>query len=103
MCIVLAASVLAVACANTPAGSPAQAQADAAIASRVSAALNDDPIFFFRHVEVSIDHGVASLTGIVWTTDALYRAQQITRGVPGVTRVVNRMELERPQRTGGSG
>ena len=102
MCIVLAAVPLTVACASTP-ESPAQVQADAALATRVYVALNDDPYFFFRHVEVSVEHGVVHLNGLVWTGDAIIRAQQIARAVPGVTGVVDRLELERPARTGGAG
>jgi len=81
----------------------AQARADAATADRVYAALNDDPIFFFRHVDVNVDDGVAHLSGFVWTTDALYRAEQIARNVPGVICVEDRMELARPAFRGGGG
>jgi osmotically-inducible protein OsmY len=102
MCVVLAAIPVTVACASTP-ESPAQVEADAAIANRVSVALNDDPFFFFRHMEVSVEHGVVHLNGLVWTGDAIIRAQQIARAVPGVTGVVDRLELERPARTGGAG
>jgi osmotically-inducible protein OsmY len=97
----LVAAALAIACASTPPKSPAQARADAATADRVHAALNADPVFFFRHVDVSVDDGVARLSGVVWTTDALFAAQRIARNVPGVTRVVNRMELERSALRGG--
>jgi osmotically-inducible protein OsmY len=93
--------VLAGACSSAPPKSPEQERADAATAERVSAALESDPIFYFRDVEVSVDYGVALLSGYVWTTDALYRAQQITRGVPGVTGVRNHMELERQGNRGG--
>ena len=103
MSVVLAATVLTIAGANTPVPSTTEAQADAAIADRVYAALNNDPFFFFHHVEVSVNHGVVHLGGMVWTGDALYRAKQIATGVPGVTRVVNKLELERSPRTGGGG
>ena len=102
ICVVLAAIPLAAACASAP-ESPAQVQADAAIANRVYVALNDDSYFFFRHVEVSVERGVVHLNGLVWTGDAIIRAQQIARAVPGVTGVVDRLELERPARTGGAG
>ena len=95
------AAVLAVACATTAPKSPEQARADAATSARVNAALDANPIYYFRDVEVEVDNGVALLRGYVWTTDALYHAQQITRGVPGVISVRNEMELERQGNRGG--
>jgi osmotically-inducible protein OsmY len=103
VCGGLCAGIVALACSGTPTRSAAQAVADDVTADRVHAALNDDPMYFFRHVDVSVDHGVARLSGFVWTADALYRAQQIARSVPGVSRVEDRIELERPARTGGGG
>lgn len=87
---------LAIACSSRPPRSPEQARADAAVAERVYSALNADPVYFYRHVDVRVDNGVADLSGYVWTTDALYRARQIARETPGVTQVVtSRLELER--------
>lgn len=87
-----------------PSRSPAQLQADDATASRVYAALNDDPVYYLQDVDVGVYDGVARLSGYVWTTDALYRAQRIARNVPGVTGVRNEMQLERAaQRGGGDG
>jgi osmotically-inducible protein OsmY len=99
---ILLASAALCACAAVPA-SPARLQADTTTQTRVYAALNDDPVYFFRHVEVRVDNGVVHLSGLVWTTDAIYRAQQIARSVPGATRVVNHLELERASRRGGGG
>jgi osmotically-inducible protein OsmY len=101
-CAALALSaLLSVACSNAPPKSPEQERADAATAERVYAALEADPIFYFRDVDVSVDNGVALLSGYVWTTDALYRAQEIAREVPGVTRVHHHLELERQGNRGG--
>jgi osmotically-inducible protein OsmY len=94
------AAALAVAC-STPPRSPEQERADAATTERINAALDANPIYYFRDVEVEVDHGVALLRGYVWTTDALYHARQIARGVPGVTGVKNEMELERQGNRGG--
>jgi len=99
---VLVASAAAVlACSSAPPKSPDQERADAATAERVYAALEANPIYYFRDVEVSVDYGVARLSGYVWTTDALYRAQQIARRVAGVTGVQDTMELERQGNRGG--
>jgi osmotically-inducible protein OsmY len=98
----MAASVLlAAACSSTAARSPEQAQADDITAGRIYAALNADPSFFFDHVNVSVDDGVARLRGFVWSTPALMRAQQIARNVPGVTAVRDEMELSRSALRGG--
>lgn len=98
---VLASAVVLVACASSPPKSPEQERADAATAERVLAALDANPIYYFRDVEVSVDYGLAQLSGYVWTTDALYAAQNIARGVPGVTGVRDIMELERQGNRGG--
>jgi len=98
---VLAITAMLVACANSPPKSPEQERADAATTERVYAALEANPIYYFRDVEVSVDYGVALLSGYVWTTDALYAAQGIARKVPGVTGVKDTMELERQGNRGG--
>ncbi len=72
-----------------------EARTDEAVAAQVHAALNADPVYFFKHVDVQVTHGVVTLSGYVWSTQALYRAKKIAAGVPGVTDVVNQMELER--------
>jgi osmotically-inducible protein OsmY len=100
-CALLASAAMIAACASSPPKSAEQEQADAGATERVLAALEANPIYYFRDVEVSVDYGVARLSGYVWTTDALYRAQQITRGVPGIIRVRNGMELERQGNRGG--
>lgn len=94
-------AALAVACSSSPPKSPEQERADAATAARVAAALDANPIYYLRDVEVTVDNGVALLTGYVWTTDALYHAQQIARGVPGVSGVRSELELERQGNRGG--
>ena len=102
--LTLSATVtLAAACASAP--PPASHQSavtaergatDLALANAVYAALVADPIYFFRHVDVRVDGGVADLSGFVWSTDAIYRARRIATGVPGVTGVVtSHLELER--------
>jgi len=100
--VVLAANVAAMAaCSSVPPKSPEQERADAATAERVYAALDANPVYYFRDVEVSVDYGVARLGGYVWTTVALYRAQEIARRVPGVTGVQDMLELERQGNRGG--
>jgi osmotically-inducible protein OsmY len=100
---VLAAATAAglIACSTSPPKSPQQERADAATAARVYAALDANPMYFFRDVEVNVDYGVAQLSGYVWTTDALYGAERIASRVPGVTGIRDSMELERQGNRGG--
>jgi osmotically-inducible protein OsmY len=101
---VLASAALVVACSSTPPRSDEQVRADESIAAHVYAALNADPTYFYRHVDVRVDEGVTDLSGYVWSTDAIYRARQIARQVAGVKRVVtNNLELEREGLTRGHG
>jgi len=99
--VALASAAMMVACAGSPPKSPEQERADAATTERIYAALEANPIYYFRDVEVSVDYGVAHLSGYVWTTDALYAAQGIARKVPGVSGVRDTMELERQGNRGG--
>ena len=102
-CTVLAAAaILAAACVTAPPRSPAQTESDRALADRVYAALNADPTYFYRHVDVRVEDGVADLSGYVWSTNAIYRAREIARQVSGVTRVVtSHLELEREGHANG--
>ncbi|HLY53271.1 MAG TPA: BON domain-containing protein [Steroidobacteraceae bacterium] len=92
---------LATGCATTPPKSPEQERADTALAERVYAVLQANPIYYFDDVDVEVDDGVARLSGYVWSTDALYHAQMIARRVPGVTAVRDEMKLEREANRGG--
>ena len=94
-------TVTLTACSMSPPRSPEQVRADEAVTERVYAALNADPIYYFRHVDVRVDGGVAHLSGHIWSSDAIFRAKQIAAGVPGVKLVVNEMELEREGELGG--
>jgi osmotically-inducible protein OsmY len=97
----VALAPLIIACSTSPPKSLEQVHADEAITDQVYAALNSDPIYYYRHVDVRVDGGVAQLSGYIWDTEALYRAKQIAASVPGVRRVVNKMELEREGTRGG--
>jgi osmotically-inducible protein OsmY len=80
----------------------AQRAADEALANTVYSALNANPTYYYRHVNVSVDDRVATLSGYVWSTDAIYNARKIAGQVPGITRVVTtQLELERNGRDNG--
>jgi osmotically-inducible protein OsmY len=100
--VLAAAAILAAACSTAPPRSPAQTAGDRSVADSVYAALDADPTYFYRHVDVRVEDGVADLSGYVWSTDAIYRAREIARQVSGVTRVVtSQLELERGGRANG--
>jgi osmotically-inducible protein OsmY len=93
---VLVAAVLTGACSSTASQPTVPSRADEVLAANIHAALNADPVYFFRHVDVTVEDGVADLSGYVWSTDAIYRARTIARAVSGVRRVVtSHLELER--------
>ena len=82
-------------CAAPPVKSEAQRQADREIAESVQAALNADKQIYARHIFVRADNGVVRLYGFVWETPELFEAERVAEHVPGVSRVVNDLELER--------
>ena len=83
------------ACASGPAKTDSQAQADKVMAERVEAALNADRSLFAKHITAHADNGVVRLTGYVWEASDFEEANYIASNVPGVTRVVNDLELNR--------
>jgi osmotically-inducible protein OsmY len=84
--------------AAPPTAQPAQGVADTsdeALTNAIHAALDADPHHFFRHVDVRVDNGVATLSGFVNSSQAINRARTIASNVPGVTRVVtNNLSLQ---------
>src|SRR5262252_3970777 len=93
----VAAAVLCgvLACASGPPKTDAQLQADKVMAERVEAALGADKALFAKHITAHADNGVVRLTGYVWEASDFQEAVSIAEGVPGVTRVVNDLELNR--------
>ena len=112
-CALLAVAMLTASCASNrpsvPVSTPPvagtirpESPADEVLANSVYSALNASPIYYFRHVDVSVDNGVAQLSGYVWSTDAIYEARRIARNVSGITAVrTNQLQLERNGRDTG--
>jgi osmotically-inducible protein OsmY len=96
----LAVLLLAAACATQPGRTPAERAMDGALAREVEATLLEDPGIFARHIDVTADRGVVTLSGFVWSTDDLYAAERLAANVPGVTRVDSDLELVVGGRTG---
>jgi len=72
-----------------------QREADHDMADRVQAALNADKVLYARHINVRADDGVITLGGYVWTPPELEEAIEVAQTVPGVSKVVDRMEVDR--------
>jgi osmotically-inducible protein OsmY len=82
-------------------GQPAQdvpATSDEALTKAIQSGLDADPNHFFRHVNVRVDNGVATLGGFVNSSQAINRARTIAGNVPGVTRVVTSNLTLQPNR-----
>ena len=91
----LALMTVSTGCAATPPVHPYPERRTAGVtAEQVYDALNADPIYYFRHVGVHVQDGVVTLSGYVWEPRDIYRAQEVAARVPGVTRVVDQMEIE---------
>lgn len=100
MCALVAA--LLVSCASAPPRSPEQVRADSVLTHRVYSVLDADKTYFYRHVNVRVENGVAHLSGYVWDIESIYHARELVARVPGVKGVVtNRLELEREGARGG--
>jgi len=81
--------------ASTDAASTDAASTDAALTKAIYSALNADPNYYFRHVTVRVDKGVANLSGFVGSSAAINRARTIASKVPGVTRVAtNHLQVD---------
>jgi hypothetical protein len=89
-----AALMIATACSANPPKPLGSGRADQATAEQVYSALIDDPVYFYRHVDVRVDDGVAHLSGHVWGTEALSHAQRVACDVSGVKAVVNHLDLD---------
>ncbi len=101
----IAAIALSVYCSSAspqgaapPGGQPAQTATgttDEELTKAVYSALNADPNYYFRHVTVRVDKGVAKLSGYVDSGAAINRARTVASKVPGVTRVVtNHLQVD---------
>jgi osmotically-inducible protein OsmY len=96
-CTIVAVAMLCsvMACASGPPKTDAQRHADKVTAERVEAALGADKTLYAKHITVHADNGVVYLTGLVWDQPDYEQARFDAENVPGVTKVVNDLELQR--------
>ena len=87
--------MLAAACAADPPILLERHQTDILAMSEFYSRLNSDQLNYYPHVTIRVENGVAHLTGYVWNDQALYHAKELATGVPGITAVVDNLQLER--------
>lgn len=78
-----------------PRKTDAERAADNETAERVQAAFAADKMLYARHITVFADGSVVTLGGYAWTPEELTAAAQDAEQVAGVTKVVNRIEVDR--------
>jgi osmotically-inducible protein OsmY len=66
---------------------------DADLRDSVQYALHSDPYFYDGHVEVSVDHGVVHLRGLVFSDWDLRDAMRIAGKAAGDRRVINNLTI----------
>lgn len=93
--ITVAVAFGVVACATDSGKTEAQRQADRETVEHVQAALDADRQLYARHIIVRSDNGVVHLSGFVWEPPDLVEAKRVAALVPGVSQVVNDLELQR--------
>ena len=90
------------ACSSTDSNdgrSAGRAKDDNSITEAVEKKLKSDPMYKFDSVSVNTFDGVVQLNGFVDNQSQARHAEELARGVPGVTQVVNGM-LMKPAPTG---
>jgi osmotically-inducible protein OsmY len=92
---VLVTAWVATACSSAPRRTEAERIADAGIATQIEATLLADPSIYARHIDVTVDRGVAHLGGFVWSPQDFAIARRDAESVAGVIRVQAQMELVR--------
>jgi osmotically-inducible protein OsmY len=83
------------ACAGGPRKTESERLADKDTADRVLATLMSDQTLYARHINVRADGSIVTLDGYIWTPEEMQAAVQDAEQVAGVTKVVNRMEVDR--------
>jgi osmotically-inducible protein OsmY len=89
------APMLAAACAADPPTSSQRHQSDIRAMNEFYSRLASDQTYYYPHVTIRVENGVARLSGYVWNTEALYHAKEVATNVPGITEVVDNLQLER--------
>jgi hyperosmotically inducible protein len=68
---------------------------DATITTTVKAQLAQDKLGTLTRVDVDTTSGVVSLNGVVKTPQEKSRAEEVARGVGGVKKVINNLQIQK--------
>ena len=68
---------------------------DATITTTVKARLAQDKLGTLTRVDVDTTGGVVSLNGVVKTSQERSRAEEVARGVGGVKKVINNLQVQK--------
>ncbi len=90
----VAIALFALGCASTPPESPEQSEADAAIARQVYEALQADRMHLYIGLNVRVHAGVVNINGLTFDPSVRDAATEIASSVPGVTKVVNQIDVQ---------
>ena len=94
--LAVALSLAAAACVMQPPKTAAEREADKDLVDRVDASLKADPGLYARHINLRADNGVVTHQRLcVDHPRNSSRRSRTQSGVPGVVKVVNRMEVDR--------
>jgi len=93
------AAMLVVALSGCPDGAALHAigqqwRSDAELAGRVEDTLLETRQLNLGHIDVDVEDGVVYLTGEMDSSDAKAKAQEVAASIPGVKKVVNKLEVE---------
>ena len=80
-------------CGAAAAATPYVSVPDADLRDSVQFALHADPYFYDGHVQVSVDHGVVHLHGLVFSDWDLRDAMRIAGKAAGDRRVINNLTI----------
>ena len=94
--VVLILLAVAAGCRSMTGESVGQNIDDATITTEVKAKLTGEKASNLTRVSVATANGKVSLTGVVPTGADRARAEEIARGVKGVTGVTNNLQSEKP-------
>ena len=72
----------------------ASRQADAELAAKVAAALQQNPYIFTDHVTVTAVNGIVKVGGVVRDLPDLYAILRLARRLAGTRRVVNEIDYQ---------
>lgn len=92
--LMLACTVGLVSCTTMPPRTPAQIETNHRLEEAVRETLEKSPDIYAEHVDIEVDGGVVTLSGPMADDHELIETLRIARTVPGVTKVLNSLDID---------